>query len=387
MVPRSISKKVVARYSIIFLLICIMVINVAFVLATVNELLDFGSFIAAGINAGAGKDPYDNDSPLVFHVAYEDLGIGGALPNLNPPISVLFFLPLGYVDPFLAATAWRILSAGLYGLAIGLLWKEIATTQNPLLLLWGFSLAGFWHTIQLGQIYAALFLAFTLALVFENRGKFLTAGILAGFVVAIKPNFLVWILLLAANRKWKIVAPALTSFIVFSAIPAVVFGPEIYHQWLNASSLDGGILGLPGNNSLPGLTTRLGSPETGLSLGILLVLVYGGLVSKKGNALTDNSVHELGIILSLLCSPVSWTGYTIFLAPAYFTRKKWSLTTTVSAVILVVPFIFPLLLFDNSRLNFVFWGWFYGWAILLQLFHATRESRIFRKSRTVRVVE
>jgi hypothetical protein len=272
-------------------------------------------------------------------------------------------------------------------LAIIFLKKATAANKSYLIILWSISLAGFWHTIQLGQIYTILFLALTLTLLFEKRGSYLIAGILAGFIVALKPNFLIWILLLAANRKWKIAIPASISFVALSAIPAIIFGPEIYLQWINASSLDERILGLPGNNSLPGLTTRLGFTEIGFYLGGLLVVMYSILIFNKRGVLKDNEVYELGIILSLLCSPISWTGYTILLVPAYFYRKDWSLISILSASILVVPFVFPLFLFDNSQQNFVFWGWFYGWAILLQFVQTSRESGLFQKTQKEGFIE
>ena len=288
------------RYIAIFLLISSVVINIAFVLATTDKLLDFGSFIAAGKNVSAGINPYDDHSPLIFQTEYTELGIGGKLPNLNPPISILFFIPLSHVNPLIAVTTWRIISIGLYVLTIVFLWKFIATNKSHLMILWGFSLAGFWHTIQLGQIYTVLFLALALTFVFEKRGYYLAAGILAGFIVAIKPNFLIWIFLLAASRNWKITIPAIASYLALSAIPTIVFGPEIYLHWFSASSLDGRILGLPGNNSLSGLTTRMGFTEIGFYLGSLLVVTYGILIFKKEVCLKITWFTNLGSYL--LCS-------------------------------------------------------------------------------------
>jgi hypothetical protein len=78
-------------------------------------------------------------------------------------------------------------------------------------------------------------------------------------------------------------------------------------------------------------------------------------------------VSALGIIGSLLASPISWTGYTILLLPIYFCLKKWTFPTIASAVILSIPFAIVLQFFQDSFTNFVILGWLYGWGILLLL--------------------
>ena len=69
----------------------------------------------------------------------------------------------------------------------------------------------------------------------------------------------------------------------------------------------------------------------------------------------------------LLASPISWTGYTIFLLPIFFSLKKWTVPAIISAAILSIPFAIVLQLFQTSFVNFVIFGWLYGWGILLLL--------------------
>jgi hypothetical protein len=76
-------------------------------------------------------------------------------------------------------------------------------------------------------------------------------------------------------------------------------------------------------------------------------------------------VSALGIMASLLASPISWTGYTMLLLPIFFSLKKWTIPAIVSAAILAIPFAIVLQLFQTSFVNFVLFGWLYGWGLIL----------------------
>jgi hypothetical protein len=126
---------------------------------------------------------------------------------------------------------------------------------------------------------------------------------------------------------------------------------------------------MPGNNSILGLTARFQNISLGIVVSVILVLCL--LVLSKLRSPSDMEppeyVSALGIIASLLVSPIAWTGYTILLLPVYFSLKKWTGTVLLSAAILSIPFAIVLQLFQKSFLNFVILGWLYGWAILLLL--------------------
>jgi hypothetical protein len=377
---RNLPKSIAGRRLAAFLLVVAILINIAFVLATAGHLFDFGSFLASGQSARSGMDPYDAGSPLIFRTEYPAWGIGGSMVNLNPPLSVLVFTLLPDSHPLLFANLWRLASLGLYVLAVFLFGRAAPATPSRLQFIWALSMAGFWHTIQLGQIYVVPVCLLALSMLLEKKGRPILAGALAGGIVAIKPNLLIWILMLAAARRWKMSLAAVVSAAALSAIPALVYGPEIYLQWLRAGKLDGRILGMPGNSSLAGLTTRLGSLEIGLGLGLLLSLFYLIAIARRPAPESDRPAHALGLTLSLLASPISWTGYTLMLIPVFFWRREWPSLMTVAGGILAVPFIVPLFLFDNSMFNFVLWGWWYGWGLLLLLAEISRTSSLFART-------
>ena len=144
--------------------------------------------------------------------------------------------------------------------------------------------------------------------------------------------------------------------------------PEIYSLWLEAAKVDYHILSMPGNSSLIGLTSRMGQPQTGIWLAILIsgvtiVFIY------RANQFSDKqniTVSSAGVFLSLLASPISWAGYTILTLPYFLSQKKWSLATTLAAAILTVPFNITMhLYYYFGTFNFIFWGWWYGIALMI----------------------
>ena len=334
-----------------------------------NELRDFGSFIAAGRASTEGRNPYSTDEPSIYHVILRDAGIDVVCPNLNPPISVPIFNLLVFIDPLKALTIWRILSSILYILSITLLIRAYSDRFTFLHILLALSLAGWWHNLELGQIYAILVLSVTgVWLLFRSR-HFILAGILIGLIVAIKPQFAIWPLFLLLLGYWSTVLSCVISFSVLWLWPAIIYGPNIYLQWMNASSQYGGI-GLL-NFSLIGLTMRFGSMSLGIVLGLLLVISLLLWIWRVRPDLSH--ISSLALIASLLVSPITWSGYLLVLLPIFFERD-WSNWIKVVLVILIIPVPVLLTLFTTSWVNSVIWGWMYGWALLLLLIIDVRST-------------
>lgn len=334
-----------------------------------NRLMDFGSFYASGLKAQNGENPYDPKSEYIFEIVFPDVGAGGRMMNLNPPISVVVFRSLVNLDPYHALFTWQVTSAVLYALAIILLASAYRNHLTPTLLFWTFTLAGFWHTLTLGQVYILLFFLTAAGWVFLQKGKYILAGIAIGLLMAIKPNFALWVLFLFVAGYYKTTITAVVTSLIISAMPIAIYGVKIYLQWLEASSTPRETLIMPGNNSILGLTARFGDFWVGVALSILLVFVLLALTKKLATKSMEKFewISALGLIASLLASPISWTGYTILLLPIFFSLRQWTFPVKLSAAILSIPFGFVLQTFQTSLLNFVLFGWLYGWAILLLL--------------------
>lgn len=351
-------------------------INITFVLGNINGLSDFGSFIASGQFANRGENPYATHSPLIFTVYFPDIHHYGLAPNLNPPISVLVFQQIANINPVYSIQIWRILSILFYGWTIYLLTRESLGRTNPNLfwrVIWAMSLAGFWHTIQLGQIYTFLLLLVAGVTLSMEKEKRIWAGVLLGILIAIKPNFIFWAIALGVAGYGSIFLSAGITAIFISLIPVYFYGLKIYQQWLEAANLfTPNLLVFPGNNSLQGLTAHFGLAQMGtiLSAGLsiaAIVLVY----KYKPNIFKLNLIS---IITSLLISPIAWTGYTLLLLPFFFKVQKWEREYWISAFIFSVPFLFVLGLFTTNFFNFIFWGWFYGWGLLILLIGEAMRS-------------
>jgi len=360
------------------LLLYVYSVNAIFVGTTLGELHDFGSFIAAGQLSEAGENPYSSDSPLVFNVTFKGIALSGDAPNLNPPISVVIFKQIANIDPFVSINTWRIISVLLFTVSIILLqhtYKKIGTSAI-FRIAWAVSLAGFWHTIQLGQLYCFLLLLAVLTYVFIKNNKEIPAGIILGLLIAFKPNIIFWAFALLAAGRWKTFLSAGFTGLLVSLIPVATNGFEIYSQWLEASKLFTPVLLLfPGNNSFQGLTARIGEPVAGILLGAILSLSVLWHIYKHRPV--DAAVNALGVTISLLISPIAWTGYTLLLLPVFFEIKKWNWKYYVSAVIFSVPVVHVLDNFKTSMAGFTLFGWFYGWGLLVLLCAIIFSSKTF----------
>ena len=349
-----------------------------------NALMDFGSFYGSGLKLQNGENPYDPNSEYVFDINFSRVGAGGKMVNLNPPISVMLFEYLSPFDPYRSLVIWQIISTLLYIGSVFLLASTYKQNIGITKIIWAFTLAGLWHTIVLGQIYTVLLLFSVLGWVSLRKGQYILAGIAIGLLMAIKPNFIIWSVFLLLSGYYLTFAISVLSGLIVSLIPLAVYGTRIYTQWLEASSLRLETLIMPGNNSLLGLSARFHSIALGIVISVILVIVL--LVLSRFKSASDMGhpeyISALGIIASLLASPISWTGYTILLLPIYFSLKKWSIPVTVSAAILSIPFAIVLQLFQNSFSNFVIFGWLYGWGILLLLGTVVRNTIMTKSIQT-----
>ncbi|WKZ34320.1 MAG: glycosyltransferase family 87 protein [Anaerolineales bacterium] len=331
-----------------------------------NELADFGSFIASGIELKAGNNPYGTSSPLIFEAYFPRVQSGGKLPNLNPPITLLVFESLADSDPLRAINLWRILSSLVYAISVLVLSNQYK--PSALRILWAFSLAGFWHTTGLGQIYTPLLLLVSLIWINSLRKNQLYAGIFLGLLISIKPNFAIWLLLLAIAGNWAALKASVATIAITGLIPLTRMPPTVYLQWLEAANVDNKILSMPGNSSLIGLTSRIGHPEIGMGLAVLLILITIFLIHRariNKQEIPSEVVNSAGVLLCLLASPISWAGYTILALPIFFSLKKWGLSTSIAAAMLTVPFNFIMHFYYLGSINFIFWGWWYGLALTI----------------------
>lgn len=354
-------------------------INVIFTITALDSLNDFGSFVASGQFYNQGENPYSNDSPLVFSVKFANINLEGDAPNLNPPISVIIFKSIASIPPLLSINIWRICSIIIFIISLLILNRTypIEKSQSRLRAVWALGLAGFWHTLQLGQIYTLLLFFTVLVWIFLKSKHELIAGIFLGILIAIKPNFIFWAFLLLVGGNWKTFLSAGFSAATISAIPLFTDGFIIYQQWLTASSLfTPNLLLFPGNNSFQGLTSRVGYVNIGIILSAIVAFVISLHVLRTKPAVSI--VNRLGVIVSLLISPIAWTGYILMVLPIFFEQQQIKWDIILSSVIFSIPVMFSLVLFQTNFTSFIIFGWLYGWGLLFLLYGVFFDSCILK---------
>lgn len=326
-----------------------------------SGLWDFGSFVASGRAAREGLNPY-GIYPLTLHVQLP--GFESWNPNLNPPISALLFQLFDVAEPDAAFRAWRWISVLFYVATVLLLIRHLPSVQALVIAVWAFALAGFWDTLFLGQIYLPLVFASVLAWLLLDRGAGFWAGILIGCLVAMKPNFLVWpvLLFLSGHRHPALVAAGIAALI--SAIPLVVYGSEIYFQWFELIASDRERAFFLTNASFAGLAARAGIPSLGLILSLTLL---AGLAAwafwRRPNVV---SVSGMALLAALLASPLGWIHYTLFLLPVLLSHWHW-LAIRAVALLLIVPVPFVIAQFAKPPWIQLTIGSVYAWALVLCL--------------------
>jgi len=179
-----------------------------------------------------------------------------------------------------------------------------------------------------------------------------------------KPNFLVWpvLLLLSGHQRSAIVAFVTAGAI--SLIPLVIYGPEVYRQWFELVAADGSRALFLTNGSFAGLAARAGIPSFGLVLGFLLL---AGLAVwalwRRPDVLT---VSALALLASILASPLGWIHYTLFLLPV-IVRHWHQLAMRIVALLLTVPVPFIINQLGKPAGVQLTVGSVYGWALVLCL--------------------
>jgi Glycosyltransferase family 87 len=332
-----------------------------------GELKDYGSFVASGRAAVHGDDAYGIHA-LTFHVVLPGVDLWN--PNLNPPVSLPAFALLNLIEPGRGFRIWWSISLCCYAVVVLLLVRTSSGLRWQTAL-WAFALAGLWDTLSLGQIYLPLVLAAVAAWLLMEQGRSSLAGVLVGIVVAMKPNFAVWPLLLLLAGHRPIALWALGSAGVLSLVPMVWLGTDPYWDWLKLIVSDRERAAFLTNASLPGLAARAGVPLVGILFGGIGLVAIGYLAATRRPDATRASA--LGILGGIAASPLAWVHYTLFLLPVFF-RAKPSWLLTASAVLLAVPVPIVLAFVDAPGWQQLTVGSIYTWAVVLCATHVLRST-------------
>lgn len=276
-----------------------------------GRLMDFGSFWDSGRAVIEGKNPY-TWGQHTFIVKIDQKTVFNY--NLNPPPSLLFFAPLGYIEPDLIYIPLYTISLFLFASVLFAVARTIGTEDRKLFLVWGMCLPILWDTLKLGQIYVFLAaLAFYTYIAILHKQRFLGA-LWMGILVSVKPNFGA-ILLFGNSRDWIRTAIWVAATIVgINLVSASLFGFDVYIRWYEAVTRDISRLAFPTNISIPGIAFRLtNTPVAWIVTPICLV---------AGLYLVRNTTHlqtrlKIGFLVSILASPIGWVHYLLVSFPVF----------------------------------------------------------------------
>jgi hypothetical protein len=167
-----------------------------------------------------------------------------------------------------------------------------------------------------------------------QHGRSGTAGVLIGFVVAFKPMFVIWPLLLLVGGHRRAGGVSLVAALGFGLLPLAQFGPSIYAQWLEVVHAEA-VNTQVANASLAALLARFGIPTTlAIAIGGLLILGAGVFTWKQRPSI--NRTNNVALLVALIGSPLAWVGYGVFLLPVF--ASNWGTALVVAAaVLLCVP--------------------------------------------------
>lgn len=295
-----------------------------------TAIYDFGTFVDSGRAAAEGRNPY---LPGELAPSGTHHGERVALVNLNPPISVLAFELLARADPYVAFRIWHLASLVLFGCTLALLVRANRARATPLRIAWCLGLAGLWNAVRSGQVYVPLLVVCAGAWLALRARRTPVAGLLLGLLVAVKPNFALWPLLLLIGGEPLVAGIALGTAALLSAVPLVAYGPEIYLQWLRAIGAITWVAAAT-NASLPGLAARLGLPA--LAIPVSAVAVAGTLAWALRRKRTVAALGAVGLIVSVLAAPAGWSAYFLLLLPAV-TERPAPLAVRLGGALLVIP--------------------------------------------------
>jgi hypothetical protein len=95
---------------------------------------------------------------------------------------------------------------------------------------------------------------------------------------------------------------------------------------------------------------------------LLTVLILAFAALRRPDALRTSL---LALSAAPLISPYSWSGYSLFLLPAFLGQATWSWRTILAAGLFAIPLLLVMEAFAAPGLIYAATGWLYGWAAVL----------------------
>ncbi len=300
---------------------------------------DFGKFYYSTLAFLEGGEMY-GPTPATF--IQSTTVMAQHLWDLNPPHFHLLLIPLGLLPPEIAFLIWGSVSLAAFTVCLHLIGNELDLNptrwQSRFAFLGFLAFCGTGALFITGQVSLLLLLPLTLSWIQARKGHWGKAGMNLGLLCSVKPFLLIFLPYFLLKRRFGGAVILSLTVVVTYLFGFLVFGKEIFWQWVNKMSLvdwpwkpmNASILGLLGRafqeNPLyaqvinaPGLTTPLWLILAG-GLGIITLAVVKDDTSDRE---TDRAFALL-LITAVLVSPLGWIYYLFFpLGPLTALLRHW----------------------------------------------------------------
>jgi hypothetical protein len=185
-------------------------------------LYDFKVYYSAAENFMAGNS--------VYHQAY---GLSSGFYKYSP-FALLLFSPLALLPFEIAKVIYYLIVSGaiisiFFLLRNGLKkyfpqFISISEKQWPWLVIAFICMVHFLRELHLGNVNALILLVLLISIYFIASEKPIRGGILLGFVLLVKPHFVLLLILLALRKKFKVLVSSILIFIIGLFLPAILVG-------------------------------------------------------------------------------------------------------------------------------------------------------------------
>ncbi|HET9110625.1 MAG TPA: glycosyltransferase family 87 protein [Ktedonobacterales bacterium] len=243
-------------------------------------------------------------------------------PYVYPPLLAILLEPLTLLPCANAAVVWLLLNAALWAVATLLLadvlarrWpgRRLAATTLMSAVSLGFLPA--YYGLFLGQVHLLVLVGVALALWLVERGRERLAGASLAVVTIIKLFPAMLVMYYLARRRWRLVGVAVGVGVALLVVMVVGSSPATVAESLPAgAALVGGKLPTGVNEALIAIIPSALRP-VGLALAALIGLTWLVVVWRRGG--DDLLGFGWTLCAMLLVSPLVWSFYLVWLAPAY----------------------------------------------------------------------
>lgn len=218
------------------------------------------------------------------------------------------------------------------------------------------------YDLKLGQVGYFLLPILSVAFFCYSKQYQKTAAILLALLASLKLFFLIFVLLFFLQCQWRLLGLFLFSFLIFTFAPLLIFNSIDYHAFLSilqSSAIIDSRTVFPMNGSIMGVLTNtanfLGKESVlGIRIATLVIsayfiirwMIFDVQKSRLLPAFSNELRFSFLIILALLCSPLGWMYYFLYLLVPIFVFLKISARYQLStiffiffAIALFVPYL------------------------------------------------